>query len=308
MSKHAYLIIAHNLLHQLEFLLKLLDDPRNDIYILIDKKTSIPSSINFTLEKSKTTLIHDVEVNWGEYSQITAEMVLFKSSFEHGPYKYYHLISGQDLPLYNQDYIHNFFDNNPNKIFLTIPGKKIYNNAHILNRVKYNYKFINLYGKSSNSNRIIKKIFRILEKANMMLQNFNGSAKRKANTLPDIKYASNWLTLNNEAIEYLLKNTNKIKEIFKNSFLCDELFVPTILLNNPKFNKMLYSSKTINDNPDDFQGNMRYINWWDGSPYVWTDQDLDKIKYGMKLGHLFSRKFDLEKSPKLKDFISKQCS
>ena len=37
-EKHAYLILAHTHLRQLRTLLSLLDDPRNDIYIHIDRK------------------------------------------------------------------------------------------------------------------------------------------------------------------------------------------------------------------------------------------------------------------------------
>ena len=36
--KHAFLIIAHNKFNQLQLLLNLLDDERNDIYVHIDKK------------------------------------------------------------------------------------------------------------------------------------------------------------------------------------------------------------------------------------------------------------------------------
>ncbi len=36
--KHVYLILAHNEYPVLECLIKAIDDPRNDIYIHIDKK------------------------------------------------------------------------------------------------------------------------------------------------------------------------------------------------------------------------------------------------------------------------------
>lgn len=38
MQKHAYMIIAHNDFDLLETLVRLLDDPRNDLYIHIDAK------------------------------------------------------------------------------------------------------------------------------------------------------------------------------------------------------------------------------------------------------------------------------
>ena len=39
--KQAYLIIAHNKVEQLKFLLSLLDYEKNDIFILFDKKATI---------------------------------------------------------------------------------------------------------------------------------------------------------------------------------------------------------------------------------------------------------------------------
>lgn len=50
-----------------------------------------------------------VDVRWGNVSLIQAEMNLFElaSLVEHA---YYHLISGIDLPLHSQNYIHKYFD------------------------------------------------------------------------------------------------------------------------------------------------------------------------------------------------------
>lgn len=41
MQKHAYMIIAHNEFDLLEILVRLLDDPRNDIYVHIDAKVKV---------------------------------------------------------------------------------------------------------------------------------------------------------------------------------------------------------------------------------------------------------------------------
>lgn len=41
MQKHAYMIIAHNEFDLLEILVRLLDDPRNDIYVHIDAKQGL---------------------------------------------------------------------------------------------------------------------------------------------------------------------------------------------------------------------------------------------------------------------------
>lgn len=39
---------------------------------------------------------------------------------KHGPYAYYHLLSGQDLPIKSQDYIHQFFEEHQGKEFVGI--------------------------------------------------------------------------------------------------------------------------------------------------------------------------------------------
>lgn len=310
MTKHAYLIIAHNKFKQLSFLINLLDDSRNDIYILIDKKSSFNADdqqlIKNSVKFSKIFLLHNVSINWGDYSQIKAELTLFEAAYQHNIYEYYHLLSGQDLPLHNQNYIHTFFDAHPNKIFLSVPSPQIYSQVNIPKRVIYNYHFIKLHGRSK-LNRYGKKFFRILENLNFLVQKITGITSKKTESLPPIHYASNWVSLNNEAVGYLLAHEKDIQNIFQHAFLCDELFVPTILLNQPKFQKMLYSENHIHDRPDELQGNLRYINWWDGSPYVWTDNDLSKLEYARNLGHLFSRKFNLSDSPKVKSLIKTMC-
>jgi len=310
MSKHAYLIIANGEFNQLQFLLELLDDSRNDIYLLIDRKVEFNSDLKYRITQnvhlSRIYFYNNIIINWGDSSQITAEMYLFTTANQNGPYDYYHLLSGKDLPLHSQDYIHNFFDKNPNKLFLTIPSKEIYKKNNIPKRVIYKRKFIRFYERS-NLNKYGKGIFKILEYINLITQIITGSANRRKETLPYIGYSSNWLSLNEESVKYLIDKRKRIYDLFHNTFLCDELFVPTILFENPKFKKMLYTDSTIHNLPNELQGNLRYINWWDGSPYTWTDNDLDKIQHARDLGHLFSRKFDLSASPNMKKFILKLC-
>ena len=40
-GRHAYLIIAHDKPRQLEILLSLLDDPRNDVYLHLDSRPTL---------------------------------------------------------------------------------------------------------------------------------------------------------------------------------------------------------------------------------------------------------------------------
>ncbi|ATO45698.1 hypothetical protein C5L30_001298 [Companilactobacillus farciminis] len=310
MSKHAYLLIAHNKFEQLSLLISLLDDYRNDIFILIDKKSKLTDEIKSSLFKSAKNsyiqIYHDKDISWGDYSQIKAEMELFKAANEHGTYSYYHLLSGQDLPIQNQNYIHTFFDKHPNKIFLTIVPFETFKKNKIMSRVKYHYKFIKYYS-HSNPHKLERIFFKLLEHINFIYQNLNGTAARRLKSLPKIGYSSNWISLNEDAVNYILSKHYEIYDIFKDSFLCDELFVPTILFNNQKYKNMIFYNTPSHDKPEELQGNLRYINWWDGSPYTWTDNDLNTIQRARELGHLFSRKFNLESSPKLKEKITFIC-
>ena len=98
MKKHAYLIIAHNNWKILERLLILLDDNRNDIYLHIDRKSDL---INFSnnVHNANLSVFHEIDVRWGDVSQIQVELLLFNAAYCKGSYSYYHLISGSDLPI-----------------------------------------------------------------------------------------------------------------------------------------------------------------------------------------------------------------
>lgn len=120
--KHAYLIITHRENVVLERLLMLLDKENNGIYIHVDAKTK-----NFDFEKIKKTVklaklvfTNRTKVYWGDYSQVNAELVLLKTAIGGGRYDYYHLLSGQDLPIKNNSAINAFFEQNNGKEFVSI--------------------------------------------------------------------------------------------------------------------------------------------------------------------------------------------
>ena len=107
--RHAYLIMAHNEWELLNTLLSLIDDERNDIFLHIDKKVkNMPNLYQPKFSKLYLTPKR-YDVRWGDVGQVHSEMHLFKTAKEHGPYQYYHKLSGVDLPIKTQDYIHHFF-------------------------------------------------------------------------------------------------------------------------------------------------------------------------------------------------------
>ena len=119
--KHAYLIMCHNNIRQLNTLLSLLDYKNNDFFLHVDKKwTSFDLNDLNELKYSNLYIIERMDIQWGGYSQIECELKLLKQAVNTERYNYYHLISGQDLPLKTNKEIDDFFKKNEGKEFIRI--------------------------------------------------------------------------------------------------------------------------------------------------------------------------------------------
>ena len=119
--RHAYLVVAHRDDITFRTLISMLDDSRNDIFVHMDRKNKAfcAESLGRLVNHSRIFIVSPrASVSWGGYSQIRTALLLLKEATKHGRYAYYHLISGQDLPIKTQDYIHDFFDRNQGKEFV----------------------------------------------------------------------------------------------------------------------------------------------------------------------------------------------
>lgn len=118
MRKHAYLIMAHQWSLTLKTLRMMADDVRNDIYIHIDaKSTDFSDNIRDAVHKSGLYFAKRQKVYWADYSQVEVEHQLFcMAGANH--YERYHFLSGEDLPIKSQDFIHRFCSEFPDKEFI----------------------------------------------------------------------------------------------------------------------------------------------------------------------------------------------
>ncbi len=278
MGKYAYLIIANRNPNQLNLLLNTLDDSRNDIYLLIDKKSINKFHNIFKPIYSSLYVVDPINIFWGNYSLVDAELRLFSSSLN-GNYDYYHLLSGLDLPLVNQDVIHNFFDEHINKEFITYSAAL--SSSQLSSRL-HRYHFTNTF---RTRNPFMKYYHKLEDKIYDNLPQHRISTKK-------IGFGSEWVSLDNSLVSDLVNHQEWIYKVFHDGYLIDELFIPTFINTYPKYKKKIYYSKPVTDKPNEFQGNLRYINWWDGAPYTWKLKDYSKLEYARSEGHLFSRKFD----------------
>lgn len=239
--RHAYLIIAHNEFEVLQHLLNALDDKRNDVFIHIDKK--VKSYPNLYMEHGQLSILENSEeVYWGHISQIEAEYLLFETAHKNGPYAYYHLISGVHLPLYNQSYIHAFFDKLRGKDLLMKMDTPV---EEITIKVrKYNFFIKNYF----SSRGFMRKINQFLWRMSIFFQKiFDIRANRN-----EIFYkASNWLSLSQKSVEYILKEKSKVLKRYRYSFCGDEFFVPSMLENMSFKSNVVYYDKLLKC---DFEG------------------------------------------------------
>lgn len=272
-DRHAYLIIAHNEPKIMNVLLSMLDDERNDIFIHIDRKSKDITPILTNLSNAGLYVLENrIDVRWGSFSQVTCELLLMRTARTHGDYRYYHLLSGVDLPIKSQDYIHEFFSRTEKNYIGFAHGnyaeKDVYRKMH-------NYNFFYSYRKSGffirNTTKILRNTFNLI---------LSHTVKRPL----DMEYrkGANWFSITQPLVDYILENEDMIRTRYKYTFCADEIFIQSLVWNSQEWRKTVFSFD------DEFEGCMRLIDWNRGKPYVWTMDDKDEI---MKSDRLFARKF-----------------
>ena len=284
--KHAYLILAHNEPELLSFLVERLDDVRNDIYIHFDRKLSVLPDIK-TLHAGLYILKDRVDVRWADVSMLEAEYKLFHAVVDSGcQYSHHHLISGVDLPLKNQDYIHSFFAQHQGKEFVGLHQRPM--NNHADRALHYWHPFTRSF-RGSGCVFAIKRILRYLVIQTQVLLGIRRNA-----TIPFHK-GGQWVSITRELIDYLLEQEDRAFTIFSRTFGADEYFVPTLIWDTPFMERLF-------DATDESRGAMRYIGWRaDGQLIDFTPQDLPVLQ---QTEYLFARKFNSRNKAFLQEILA----
>lgn len=262
MGRHAYLIMVHDRPEQFRKLLHLLDDERNDIFVHIDGKAGFkPSAFEGACTKSGLTFIQSRNIHWGGFSQMWTEVRLLQASVP-GRYSRYHLLSGRDLPLHSQDYIHDFMDRHPDSEFISIwPDTEE-------SGIRFHY-----YALFPEGNRFFLTHF------------FNGLTKSILKALGirmnrDItpKYGTNWFSITDECARLVAGRADWIRRIFAHVSNGDEMMLQTTVWNS--------GLKERIDGRD-----LRLVDWSAGGrhPHTFTIADWERLDNAEEL---FARKFD----------------
>lgn len=211
-NKHAYLIMAHNNFYVLEKLLSLLDDERNDIFLHIDKKVKAFDFDRFAGFCKKAKVIYPskrISGGWGHHSLVQAEMVLFTAASRRGPYRYYHLLSGADLPLKSQDEIHGFFADKT-KDYMDCDNTGHPDDERRISTYRY------VFGRDTDRQRLYSEYADILQR------------KLKVNRLKRLKYpvrkGAQWVSLTDASVRLLVRKKRMIRRFVRFSWCSDEVY------------------------------------------------------------------------------------
>lgn len=153
----------------------------------------------------------------GGYSQIKAELLLLAKAYSIGGYGYYHLLSGEDLPIKKTKEILDFWDKNNGKEFVAFDKKEFIDH----DRVDYYYFFQDKIGRERHY------VLRKLDQIGVYLQKRFGLRRNS-----DIRFqkGANWFSISNSLAGYVLSMEGWIQETFQYTLCCDEVFCRQSLL------------------------------------------------------------------------------
>ena len=275
MKKHAYLIIAHKDDVTFRTLIELLDSKNHDLFIHMDQKLADydPEAVENSLKESSVFHVERTDVTWGGYSQINAELLLMKEALAVGDYSFFHLLSGEDLPLQTNDSIYNFFEEHPGKNFVSFQGLAL--DEDDSTKVRHYHHFQDRFGRLDN---YIEKIIHLT--SHKLQELF------KVHRHEEIEFqkGANWFSITQSLAAYVVDQESFIQETFKHTRCADEIYLHT-LIHNSEFKDTLYHPHYDGS----LEAFMRLIDWDRGSPYTFRQSDLEELTTSP---YLFARKFD----------------
>lgn len=268
--KHAYLILCHADLHLLKILIGLLDDERNDLFIHIDRKADFTGSGLSTTCAGLYILEQRLDARWGDYSLVDVEMMLFEKAYNTDNYVYFHVLSGSDLPIKSQNYIHKECDMNPNIEYIGFSGSSSDKEAQW--RASHYFLFSKKFRTGNIVIRLLRRLFLLIQYPFDKIHN---------NKKLIFKKGPQWCSVTSNFVGYLLQNKSTIKKLFSHTYCPDELFIQTLCWNS-SFRLKVKSLE------HEFEGCRRYIKWVDGELQDMTQASL---LLALQSNHWFARKF-----------------
>lgn len=308
--KHCVAILAHKAVPQLKWLVELLLE--QDALVMVHADAKSRSEIHKVLLEHENIIIDkSIDVRRAHYSLIEASLALMRSSLVH-TYDYFHLISGDDLPLrplrslsaflaeneYN--YInYNSFPLKDSEIKNTdlFPSSKIRrDHIPISNYMHYSMKYgPGLYESYQfTANPFVKWISKRFGKYRTFWKVYHTVLKRK---VPKRQFfiGSAWFSVQKKMIEHFVNTTEQDHHFytyFKHVAYPDEIYFHTLALNSPWKNTVINSD-------------LRYINWdrlVNGGPSILNSELIDEMR---ESNGFFARKWEVVSKVEFDKVITK---
>jgi hypothetical protein len=279
----AYIISAYKLPDQLVDLIKSINNKKAFIIVHIDKRTQnnyVDYVINELKEFDNIVFLKRHKCYWGDYGHVKATIKAIRYLVENKiKFDYFNVITGQDYPIKSQEYIEKFFKNK-NKSYMeyfSLPTKKWKNGMDRIELLHFQFGPRRVIVPREIS-KLIRSNFHKLNVYNQKNFKFYGG--------------SGYFSLSEKHTKFIYDFLNKNRDyekFFKTTFISDEIFFQTILLNS-KYNKEIINN------------NLRLIDW-NGPidfPKIFTSKDLVEIKRSKAI---FARKFDISRDKNILKMI-----
>lgn len=312
--KVAVLLLAHKNKKQLDRLISVLDHPSVDIYIHLDKKSSLSPS-DFQHQNVRFTEKR-IDIALFDFSMVEAEMELLRTALSHEQYGYYILLSGQCYPLRHVDDIYNYLCKNYPKPLIEIIDTEIVTMFQHVFKYSYTLKKFRIYSEALLKKYLPskwKRFYRYVPKgidrvAALVIQLFVKSPKQRLNNMGIKPYfGQQWWILPDVVIDEILQffENKDFCNCIRDCYSCDETFFQTAI--------MVYADKfgiVINDEGP-FKGYYMNKKWYTSfsgeHPIVLTESNFEQIIATKKPStRLFARKFDIDTDAVILDMLDKR--
>lgn len=276
--RHAYLITAHSKKAQLLNLLRLLDDPENDLYLHIDKKAQgfTEAEMIAAAPQSRMFFVPRLDARWGSETFIDAILSLIRLASEE-EHAFYHLLSGVDLPLKPQSEIRAYFDAHMGEEFVSFERETAKPDVIEGRIARWHWR--------QPVNPLLKKFHRRAAPASTFLQRIFG-VNRIKNAPVVFQKGGVWFSITHALARYVVEEMPLYRAYYQYTSCADEIWLQTLVANSPFMQRRAFMGYD-----DELAATMRYVDWSGGgaSPRVLTSADYDML---MQSGMLFARKFD----------------
>lgn len=254
----------------------MLDRDENDIYVHMDLKNKQfdEDDCRNLIKKSGIYFTKRTSVTWGGYSQINSELILLETATAHRKYNYYHLLSGQDLPIKSNNEIMNFFKKHQGAEFVAFDKETF----DCDDRVRYFYPLQEMVGRNRKS---------LLGRISSAMTLFQKIAHLKRNAEIQFQKGPNWFSITDDLARYVIKRKEWINKVFHDSICCDEIFLQTMVINSMFADRIYQYAGTENTE----EAAMRLVDWERGGPYVFKNEDYSEL---LNSNMIFARKFDCQ--------------